>query len=59
MDAPVEQKAKVDTTTLILVALYGFCAGLVFGPILSGGRERRAKEEIRRHLERALERVED
>ena len=40
-------------------AYLGFCVGMVVVILMDNARNRRDKEKIRRHLERALEEVED
>ena len=60
-DGPMtEKEAKENGSGIDLTAAYlGFVAGMCLGLILNMNKDRRDKEKIRRHLERALDEVDD
>jgi hypothetical protein len=53
------EKGNLDLGTLLLGAYLGLIAGMTLTMVLNGGQRRREKEKIRRHLERALDEVDD
>ena len=50
---------KNASNDAVLWGIYGFCAGMILVMVLDNGTRRREKEKIRRHLERALDEVDD
>jgi hypothetical protein len=54
------EKTQDAGSGLDLTAVYlAFVAGMCLGMVLSMGQSRREREKIRRHLERALDEVDD
>ena len=55
----MSDEAAVDKGTVLLAAYVGFVAGMLVTILLDSSRRSKEKEKIRRHLERALDEVDE